>query len=327
MAITIGCQRPRPDEALKAKLVCKAAAFAAAALEPAERGLAERIVAQFYEHVPPADIAARSPRELCGAALSLWRFAARRRPGHAKIRVFNPEAATDGWSGRHTIVEIANDDMPFLVDSVTGAINAADRVVHLVIHPLPTVVRDADGRLTELRRSGDAGLTESWMQLEITHEGDPAELARLAQALIGVLADVRVAVADWPAMRRTLRALLEALDGPEAPPVSPAEGAEAREFLRWLGDDNFTFLGYREYHFADRAEPGHPALGILRDPHYPIFGGLRDLSSLPPEVQDFVRRRELLFVTKANRRATVHRRAHMDAVGVRRFGSDGEVVG
>jgi len=98
MASTIELTRPRPDEAQKAKLVCKAAAIAAATLEPAERGLAERIVAQFCEHVPPADVAARSPRDLCGAALSLWRFAARRRPGHAKIRVFNPEAATDGWS-------------------------------------------------------------------------------------------------------------------------------------------------------------------------------------------------------------------------------------
>ena len=157
MASTIELTRPRPDEAQKAKLVCKAAALAAAALEPAEHGLAERIIARFCEHVPPANVAARSPRDLCGAALSLWRFAARRRPGHAKIRVFNPEAATDGWSSPHTIVEIANDDMPFLVDSVNGAINAADRVVHLVIHPLPIVARDADGRLSELRRGANPG--------------------------------------------------------------------------------------------------------------------------------------------------------------------------
>src|SRR5262249_12375890 len=56
-------------------------------------------------------------------------------------------------------------------------------------------------------------------------------------------------------------------------------------------------------------------------------GGLRDLSSLPPDVQDYVRRRELLVVTKSNRRSTVHRTAHMDAIAVRRFGSSGDVVG
>jgi glutamate dehydrogenase len=326
MASTIELMRPRPGVAQKAKRVRKAAGIAAQTLESVERGLAERIVAQFCEHVPPADVAARSPRDLCGAALSLWRFAVRRRPGQAKIRVFNPQTATDGWSSPHTIVEIANDDMPFLVDSVTGAINATERVVHLVIHPLPIVVRDADGGLVELLRSG-GGLAESWMHFEITHEGDPAALARLTQALIGVLADVRVVVADWPAMRRTLRRLLDVLRGPGAPRLPPGKSAEVREFLRWLDADNFTFLGYREYDFAGRAEPEPPALGILRDSDHRIFGRVLDLSSLRPDVQAFARRRELLVVTKANKRATVHRRAHMDAIWVRRFDREGAVVG
>ncbi len=314
----------RADEAKKAKLVQKAATIAAQALEPRERSIAERAVAEFYQHVPPVDVAAGSPRDLCGAAVSLWRFAARRRPGHAKVRVFNPDPAVDGWSSPHTIVEIANDDMPFLVDSVTGAINATDRVVHLTIHPLPIVARDPVGKLAELRENGDTGLAESWMHLEITHEVDPAELARLAQTLTGVLADVRIAVGDWQAMQRTLRGLIDDLSGA---PVSAAESAESREFLKWLDDENFTFLGYREYDFRTEAEPKRPALGILRDPGYPVFGGLRDVSSLPPDVQAFLRRHELLVVTKANRRATVHRRTHMDVIGVRRFGSHGEVVG
>src|SRR5437870_846893 len=110
-------------EKKKAALVGKAAALAAEMLGAAERATAERVIGEFYEHVPPADIVGRSPRDLCGAALSLWRFAGRRRPGHAKIRVYNPDAAADGWSSPHTIVEIVNDDMPFLVDSVSLAIN------------------------------------------------------------------------------------------------------------------------------------------------------------------------------------------------------------
>ena len=68
-------------------------------------------------------------------------------------------------------------------------------------------------------------------------------------------------------------------------------------------------------------------LGILRDEAHPVFGGLRDLTSLPSDVQDFVRRRELLVITKSNRRGTVHRTAHMDAIGVRRFGANGDVTG
>ena len=105
-----------PGEAKKAKLICKATALAAETLDFAERDIAARVIATFYDHVPPDDVAERSPRDLAGAALALWRFAGRRRPGQAKIRVYNPEPDIDGWSSPHTIVEIVNDDMPFLVE-------------------------------------------------------------------------------------------------------------------------------------------------------------------------------------------------------------------
>ena len=111
----------------------------------------------------------------------MWRFAGRRRPGQAKIRVYNPEPAVDGWSSPHTIVEIVNDDMPFLVNSVTAAINAGERVVQLVIHPILTVERDAEragcarfANSTPRGRATRPGLRESWMQIEITREPDPA---------------------------------------------------------------------------------------------------------------------------------------------------------
>ena len=314
-------------DAKKAALIRKAAALASEVLDPAEQTTAKRVITEFYEHVPPADVVERSPSNLNGAALSLWRFAERRRPGQAKIRVHNPDPVADRWSSPHTIVEIVNDDMPFLVDSVTGAINASNRVVHLIIHPILTVARGPDGRLCEIRDGGADGLRESWMQIEITPESDPAGLARLTQSLSGALADVRAAVDDWQPMRKVLREVVAELTAQPPPPVPSAERAEVQDFLRWLDDDNFTFLGSREYLFDGAAIPERGPLGILRDETHPVFGGLRDLSSLPPDVQDYIRRRELLVVTKSNRRATVHRSAHMDAIGVRRFGPNGDVVG
>src|SRR5204863_4946512 len=161
---------------------------------------------------------------------------------------------------------------------------------------------------------------------EITSEADQADLARLTQTLSGVLADVRAAVTDWQPMRRVLREVVEELTA-QPPPVLTAELAEVQDFLRWLDDDNFTFLGYREYFFDAAAQPEYGPLGILRDEAHSVFGGLRDLSSLPSDVQDFVRRREVLVITKSDRRGTVHRTAHMDAIGVRRFGANGDVTG
>jgi glutamate dehydrogenase len=315
-------------EAQKAALVGDAQLLATRQTEAAERALLQRFIAQLYEHAPPSDIALRSPADLCGAALALWRFAARRKDGTVKVQVYNPDRKTDGWSSPHTIVEIVNDDMPFLVDSVTAAVNDGGREVRLVIHPIFTVTRDEAGRLVELDPPG-GGSRESWMQIAVTREPDVAARIALAVRLESVLADVHSAVRDWEKMRRALQAIAgEAMA--EQPPLPPAEIAEGVDFLRWLDDDNFTYLGFREYVFPGAAPERHgvarPALGILAEAGYPVFDGLRDLAALPPDVQEFVRRRELLIVAKTGRRATVHRAVHMDAIGVRRFSAAGEVV-
>jgi glutamate dehydrogenase len=314
-------------EVTKTECVRAAEELAETVSNIAERDLLRRFVAELYEHVPPADVAARSRADLFGAALALWRFAERRPNATAKVRVYNPDRDTDGWSSPHTIVEIVNDDMPFLVDSVTAAINDGGREVRLVIHPILAVARDSDGRVVALAPDA-AGLRESWMQIEITREPHPAELAGLAARLEAVLADARAAVGDWQPMRETLRAIAGELSE-DPPPLRPAELAEGIDFLRWLDDDNFTYLGFREYVFAGGGEfePPTPPLGILREASHRLFGGLRDFGSLPRDVQDFLLRRELLFIAKTDRRATVHRNALMDAIGIRRFGPDGEVVG
>jgi glutamate dehydrogenase len=306
-------------------LVREAQALADRQTKAVERAPLRRFIAELYEHVPPSDLAARSPEDLCGAGLALWRFAAHRQSGSAKVRVYNPTLGRDGWSSPHTIVEIVNDDMPFLVDSVTASVNAGGREVRLVIHPVLSVARDETRSLVALDPP-IGGRRESWMQIAITREPDHAEREALAARLKATLADVRSAVSDWRPMRRALQAIAdEALAAPA--PLMPAEIAEGVEFLRWLDDGNFTYLGFREFVFPGAAvEVPRTPLGIFSEGSYPVFGGLRDLTGLPPDVQEFVRRPELLIITKTTRRATVHRAVPMDAIGVRRFNAAGEVV-
>src|SRR5438105_3115164 len=134
----------------KAERVRDAENLAAVRLNGAAQPPLRRFIALLYEHVPPADVAQRSPDDLCCAALALWQFASHREPGRAKVRVYNPTLETDGWSSTRTIVEIVNDDMPFLVDSVTAAVNEGGREVRLVIHPILNVARDAKGTLLGL---------------------------------------------------------------------------------------------------------------------------------------------------------------------------------
>ena len=309
----------------KAGLVRGAQRLAEERSKPAERAPLCRFIAELYAHVPPSDVAARSPADLCGAAIALWRFAARRSRGSAKVRAYNPARGRDGWSSPHTIVEIVNDDMPFLVDSVTAAINEGGREVRLVVHPILSVARDSKGSVVGLDLPA-GGQHESWMQIAIAREPDPAGRQALADRLEATLADVRRAVSDWLPMRRTLQATVdEAVAAPA--PLPPADIAESVDFLRWLDDDNFTYLGFRDYVFPGAAIEGpRQPLGILAEASYSVFGGLRDLAALPPDVQAFVRRREPLIIAKTESRATVHRAVHMDAIGVRRFNAAGEVT-
>jgi glutamate dehydrogenase len=295
---------------------------------------AERFLRAFYAHVPPDDIEDESPENLAGQALSVAEFTQTRTPGEAKVRLYNPRPDTHGWSCPHTVVEIVNDDMPFLVDSVTVALNRRDIEVRLVIHPILPIERDASGAFQRLGGGEEteiAGANESVMVLHIEEQPTPLH-GELKQVLEGVLGDVRRAVEDWRPIRQHCRDIIRELD--RTPPRLPKdEVEEAVAFLEWLDDDNFTFLGYREYRFQGsgrnalaKIDPGS-GLGVLRNLDYSVFDGLRDLGKLPVDVQAWVKTPEVLRITKANRRATVHRDAHMDAVAVKIFDQRTRVIG
>ncbi|HEX7970509.1 MAG TPA: NAD-glutamate dehydrogenase, partial [Stellaceae bacterium] len=327
---------PVRAEEQKNEAVEAVAALASRRLGDDRAGAAARFVRRFYSHVPPEDILARPPEDLYGAALSLWRFAETRQPGRAKVRVINPRIEEQGWRSPRTVVEIVNDDMPFLVDSVTAALAGEGFTVHLVIHPILRVERDRDGRLAALLddapgNGNGAGLRESFMHVEVSEESDRRRLDELAALLDRVLGEVRAAVEDWAPMRERLQRIIADL-AEEPPPVSDAERKEAADFLAWLDQDNFTFLGFREYRFGEGRESGldivpRSGLGILRDDSYAVFDGLRNFATLPPDVRQFLREPRLLMLTRSNRRARVHRPVHMDAICIKSFDAEGRAVG
>lgn len=302
---------------------------------------------RYYRHVPDEDLLARDPVDLAGAALSHRRLAEERSQGTAVVRVFTPTVDSHGWqtgsgAGGHTVIEVVAEDMPFLVDSVTGRLIQDDRSVHLVVHPIVVVRRDVTGRLLEVLDTSTASLasgergddwphdavSESWMHVEIDLAPDPAETERLRGELEAVLADVQAAVEDWPKMRAQAEQVATDLAS-RVPADLAGEAAEAERLLRWLVDENFTFLGYREY--VLEGTPGEESLtavtgtglGILR---YDQTEASHSFDRLSPAVRAKARERHVLVLTKANSRATVHRNSYLDYVGVKVFDGD-QVVG
>ncbi|MFE0102741.1 NAD-glutamate dehydrogenase [Streptomyces sp. NPDC059009] len=296
---------------------------------------------RYYLHTAPEDLADRDPVDVFGAAFSHYRLAENRPQGTANVRVHTPTVEENGWTCSHSVVEVVTDDMPFLVDSVTNELSRQGRGIHVVIHPQVIVRRDVTGKLLEVlsadastERPHDA-LTESWIHVEMDRETDRADLKQITADLVRVLSDVRETVEDWEKMRDAALRIADELPGePTAVDLRDQEVEEARELLRWLADNHFTFLGFREYDLTEddslTAVPG-TGLGILRaDPphdgedHHPVSPSF---SRLPADARAKAREHKLLVLTKANSRATVHRPSYLDYVGVKKFDAEGNVIG
>ncbi|WP_344068844.1 NAD-glutamate dehydrogenase [Nostocoides vanveenii] len=321
------------DSQTRAELITEAANLATAAGAPPMQGFLQ----DYYRHVPVDELRRRTPEDLLSLAVGQRELARHRPAGTASVRCFNPTLDADGWTSSHTVVQIVTDDMPFLVDSVNAVLATMNRPVHLVIHPVLQVERDATGDLVGII-AGDAEaqagravgvLAESWMHVEIDRESHASDRDEIEGRLRAALSDVREAVEDWPKMQARARQVAADITADPPAGIDDGEAHEAVELLAWLADNHFTFLAARDY----RLGPVEGGTGLI-----PVPGsGLGLLRSDPPMGQPRpplnetvlrkAREPRLVFVTKANSRATVHRPVYMDYVGVKTFDEHGTVVG
>ncbi len=291
-----------------------------------------QFVPQYFSTIAAEDFLERSPLDLYGAVKSHWDFAQIRNSGTPSIRIFNPSQRKHGWKSTHTIVEIVNDDMPFLVDSTNLAVKKNGFAIHLTVHPVIHVKRDDRGNLIELVKSDsqEKGVVrESLLHIEIDRDTEQKVLDDLGNELSKVLSDVRAAVTDWAA---TLDQALSIRDhlAKHPPPVEESEITEALNFIDWLIANHFTFLGYREYELI--TEKGEDVLRAVADTGLGILRGSGTAPSksflvLPKDIRKQARSKEILIITKANSVATVHRSSYLDYIGIKKFDAAGEVIG
>ena len=303
----------------------------ALAKEHAAAGELESFIRQYYDDIAEEDILTHPPEELYAAAQSHWEFGAKRAPGEVKLRVFNPAGKKGGWKSAHTIIEMVNDDMPFLVDTTTMTLSRLGLGIQLTVHPIYRVTRDGKGALTALLDGArkDDMLTESWMHIEVDRQTDAETLGKLETELQNGMRDVRVTVKDFQTMRDKLTEVCASIHRNRSV-LGDAEVDEGKRFLEWLANNHFTFLGYREYELAEengedvlKVVP-NSGLGILRDSHAKVS---QAFLVLPKDVRKRARAKEFMIVTKANSQATVHRPGYLDYVGIKHFDAEGKVKG
>jgi glutamate dehydrogenase len=305
-----------------------------ASAKPAHREMALALLDKYFSDIDEDDFSARDSLDWATILQNHLAFAADFQSGAPKLRLFTPKLAEHGWTANATVIEFVNDDMPFLVDSIAMEINRQGIAIQQVAHPLFAATRDIDGSLTAVasptQEQNQKQKLESWIHIEIERLTDPARIKALGDGLVSVLNDVRAAVEDWPKMHAKVAETLANLDG-AAKVVPLSELDEARAFLSWVADSHFTFLGYRDYALNQINNTdtlniiANSGLGVLREPK--LGGVSASFNDLPDALKKLARQPQLLVLTKANTRATVHRPGYLDYIGIKRFDANGMVIG
>ncbi|MCP3749328.1 NAD-glutamate dehydrogenase [Pseudomonas sp. SBB6] len=286
---------------------------------------------QFFGIISLDELTQRRMSDLAGCTLSAWRIIERFDHTQPQVRVYNPDYERHGWQSTHTAVEVLHHDLPFLVDSVRTELNRRGYSIHTLQTTVLSVRRGPKGELLEILPKGTQGegvLQESLMYLEIDRCANSAELNLLTHELEQVLAEVRVAVADFEPMKVKLREVVALV---EQIAYAPAQNdkAEVKAFLEWLLGNHFTFLGYEEFVVHGDAQGGQlqydeqSFLGLTRL----LRAGLtaEDLR-IEDYAVNYLQEPLLLSFAKAAHPSRVHRPAYPDYVSIRQLDADGKVI-
>ena len=268
---------------------------------------------------PAEDIAAYDVADLVRAADLAGRAVARHKKGDCVVAI-DVDSGVARQDRPVTVITVVNDNMPFLFDSIIGEVTESAGEPLLVTHPVITVRHGRSGVEEILGDGGFAKGDDSHDRLSVIHVHIGRLSADRAEALAGrlkkLLGQVRAAVTDWkPMLARLDQAIHEFRYAPV--PLDKANVTEAIAFLEWLRDDNFTFLGMREFKYTGSEKSGmleranKPGLGILSDPDVLVLRRGTEAVTTTPEIRAFLHGPEPLIVTKANAKSLVHRRIYL----------------
>jgi glutamate dehydrogenase len=290
-----------------------------------------RFIQGYFAHAAETDLMQWRLDDLYGATLAAWQFMQDRPVDDTLIRVFNPDYERHGWQSTHTVIEVLQTDMPFIVDSLRMELNRRNLSIHAILNTVFSTRRASDGKLLELLErdaKGKGVQQESLVAIEVDRHTDPQQLQELKQALLEVLDEVRVTVVDFDAMLGRADELLQGYaKGPDG--FDEADVEETRDFIRWL-KQHFTFLGYDEYVLKD-GEGSEQTLELVRDRSLGLLrqdrSGQNRLSGDADNTGAFTLIPDLLSFTKCSRKSRVHRPAYPDYISVQRFDGQGKLVG
>lgn len=298
-------------------------------LDLAHQPLVTQLAQHLFSNVAQDDLVERNESDLYGAVISLWHHINEQKPDQISVRVFNPTVSRQGWQSTHTIVEIVVPDCPFLVDSIKMALSRLDLSSHLMLHGPTQIGRGDKGKITGINQG--EGALQSLFHIEVDRLTDKAEMTALKEELLSILNDTELVVKDWLLMVEKLEQVTSHVESQQGKVKTECDRyEESIRFLRWLGDHNFTFMGYKEYDLV--SIEGDLELRPTEDKGYGLLAKsdrLRSarLSNFPYSARQEIEKSSLIVVTKGNRASRIHRPAYTDHIGIKKLDKNGKVIG
>ncbi|WP_261817375.1 NAD-glutamate dehydrogenase [Vibrio gallicus] len=290
-----------------------------------------QLAKHLFSHISHDDLVSRNESDLYGAVVSLWQHMKETPLQQLSVRVFNPSLSRNGWQSTHTIVEIILKDSPFLVDSIKMTLSRLGLSSHVMLHGPARVSLNKQGKIQEINSDDLNGELYSVFHIEVDRLSSKQQMQQLENELISVLQDVRAVVDDWQPMANTLKNVVSQVEAlQKTPNLDQDHIKESIDFLNWIANHNFTFMGYKEYRLVEQdndsvLEPtSEKGLGLLADPSRVRA---TKLSQFSESARREATKPYVLILTKGNRPSRIHRPAYNDYIGVKIFDKAGKVIG
>ncbi|RYY03027.1 MAG: NAD-glutamate dehydrogenase [Gammaproteobacteria bacterium] len=287
----------------------------------------------YFSRYPLDELAGRYLGDVFGSVYQWWRYIQQFDGVQPKVNLINPKLDVEGWVCPHTLLVVQQTDMPFLVDSIRIELNRRNIAIHAVKSTVLYVVRDNKHQLIDILDASDVqtpSQKEAFVYLEINLLTRKEELDDITESIQSVLAELTIVVRDFKPMLEAVAAAEENLSHAEKS-VTVANVGESREFLAWLQNNNFTFLGYSEYEFGENngkkflQEKVDKRLGLFA--HKGGEANYSDAEDLNSGMARFHLAPQVLTFSKSSVRSRIHRQAYSDYVVVKQFNDKGDVIG
>ena len=289
-------------------------------------------VQNFYPTSSNHDFRNDNAQELYDLAFHSFNFYFERKSEEIKVKISNPNKKNDGFETDFTVIDIVNDDMPFLVDSIVGFLDLQGFTINKILHPIYLAKRDAKGNILELEnRNSEQSVTnsESVIQIHIEKITIKDEINKIEKNIFKILETVKLVVKDWQSMVNLTRA---SLDNIENAKIISKEVEEIKEFVNWIIQGNFILLGVKEFAVKEVKKDEYN-LEEVKGKSFGVFSSKdeevrpRVLNSSYEEVTESVKNPYIIEILKSRYRSKIHRIANAERIRIQKISVDGKVIG